>query len=66
MCIRDSDLQTPKTIYGFLARGIIKRSQDALSSKMTIMCCDNISDGGEFLKAGVEHLLSQYSSEALA
>ena len=60
------DLKTPKTVYGFLARGIIKRSQLALSSKMTIMCCDNISGGGEFLKAGVEHLLSLHSSEALA
>ena len=65
-----TSLDTPKTIYGFLARGIIKRSQDtpqdSHAAKMTIMCCDNISGGGAFLKDGVEHLLAIHSPEALA
>ena len=58
-------LENPKTIYGYLARGIIQRSQSSgRGTKLTIMCCDNISAGGEFLKLGVLHLLKQHSAEA--
>lgn len=57
--------QNPITIYGYLARGIIKRCQSSAQPlKLTVMCCDNISAGGEFLKDGVMHLLKQYSLEA--
>ena len=60
-------LETPTTIYGFLARGIIQRCQTTKpAAKLTIMCCDNISSGGDFLKQGVEHLLRKHSAEALA
>lgn len=58
-------LQNPTTIYGFLARGIIARFETAARSKLTIMCCDNISAGGELLKAGVQHLLGKHNLEAL-
>jgi len=60
-----TSLATPKTIYGFLARGIIQRSQMAPTSKLTIMCCDNISAGGELIKEGVQHLLKLHNAEAL-
>jgi len=59
-------LGSPKTIYGFLARGIIQRSENTKTiAKVTIMSCDNISGGGEFLKQGVEHLLAQHDGNAL-
>ncbi len=61
-----ASLESPTTIYGFLARGIIQRVQNELNSKLTIMCCDNISKGGEFLKSGVEHLLNIHAPEALS
>jgi len=61
-----ASLDTPTTLYGFLARGIIQRSQTAATAKLTIMCCDNISAGGEHIKQGVEHLLAQHNPEALA
>lgn len=59
-----SSLQTPTTIYGFLARGLIERLQNASTSKLTIMCCDNISGGGELLKDGVMGLLEKHHKEA--
>ena len=59
-------LNSPRTIYGFLARGIIQRCQTTHPpAKLTIMCCDNISGGGEFLREGVQHLLRRHSSNAL-
>lgn len=61
-----ASLETPRTIYGFLARGLIQRQQNDLpGSKLTILCCDNISGGGEFLKAGVERLLQTHDKTAL-
>lgn len=59
-----TSLENPMTIYGFLARGIIQRFETAAQSKLTIMCCDNISAGGELLKVGVEHLLGEHNAEA--
>lgn len=58
-------LDTPKTIYGFLAKGIMERSRTGEASKLTIMCCDNISGGGEYLKQGIEKLLAQHDDTAL-
>ena len=58
-------LDNPKTIYGFIARGIIARSQSASAAKLTVMCCDNISEGGALLRAGVEHLLRAHNPQAL-
>jgi len=61
-----SSLDEPKTIYGFLARGLIERAKHGHSkAKITVMCCDNISNGGEYLKVGVTRLLEQHSPETL-
>ena len=60
-----ASLDSPTTIYGFLARGIIARRQTDSASKLTIMCCDNISGGGEHLKAGTEYLLAAHNEPAL-
>lgn len=60
-------LDTPKTIYGFLARGIMQRAKQAgTPAPLTIMCCDNISGGGSYLKNGVETLLRRHDKTALA
>ena len=60
-------LDNPVTLYGFIAAGIIKRFEQAdVASPLTVMCCDNISAGGEKLKDGVLYLLSQHSAKALA
>lgn len=60
-----SSLDSPKTIYGFLARGLIQRHHNQHpSAKLTIMCCDNITGGGEFLKAGVERLLQTHDLDS--
>lgn len=62
-----ASLEAPTTIYGFLARGLIARFQNPTErSKLTIMCCDNISAGGELLKHGVLHLLREHNSQAHA
>ena len=62
-----SSLDTPTTIYGFLAAGLIQRFKTApTDSKLTILCCDNISCGGERLRQGVHSLLRRHSPEALA
>ena len=62
-----TSLDAPKTIYGFLTRGLMQRAEtDLPGSKLTIMCCDNISGGGEFLKAGVERLLRTHDMKAHA
>lgn len=61
-----SSLELPRTIYGYLARALIMRSQSKKqSSKLTIMCCDNISAGGEILQEGVHHLLHCHNGQAL-
>lgn len=59
-------LENPTTIYGFLARGIILRAEISPTSKFTVLCCDNISGGGAYLKDGVEHLLRAHNRDALA
>ena len=58
-------LESSTTIYGFLAQGLIARHQQAPDSKLTIMCCDNISKGGELLQSGVHYLLSQHNMPTL-
>lgn len=60
-------LDKPKTIYGFLAKAIIQRAQSSNDpAKLTVMCCDNISAGGAFLKEGVRSLLEQHDPKALS
>ena len=61
-----TSLKIPTTIYGFLAAGIIQRHKTAPDGSMlTVMCCDNISTGGEILRHSVHHLLKLHSPETL-
>lgn len=59
-----SDLTTidaPKTTYGFIAAALIKRcNQEGLP--ITILCCDNVHNGGEHLRLGVELMLAKHST----
>lgn len=59
-------LTAPKTLYGFIAAGIIGRSKsNDEKSKLTVLCCDNISHGGNWIEKGVYHLLRQHDPIAL-
>jgi len=58
-------LGSPSTIYGFLAAGIAQRFKtNPDGPKLTVMCCDNISAGGESLAQGVMHLLELHHPDA--
>lgn len=58
-------LTAPKTIYGFIAAGIIRRSMsNDENTKLTVLCCDNISNGGAWIKKGVQHLLGLHDAKA--
>lgn len=58
-------LEQPLTIYGFLAASLIKRATNR-GTPITILCCDNIQDGGEHLKHGVELLLKHHSPDTMS
>lgn len=61
-----TSLDAPVTIYGFIAAGIIQRSEaSGPHAKLTVMCCDNISAGGELLETGVHQLLKTHRLDAL-
>ena len=57
-------LKSPKTIYGYLAATLIKRSVNK-GTALSILCCDNINAGGENLRDGVQNLLEHHSPETL-
>ena len=57
-------LELPKTAYGYIASALIKRSAQK-GTPLTILCCDNVQNGGEHLLAGVRMLLKTHSSETL-
>ncbi|MGI9288012.1 MAG: mannitol dehydrogenase family protein [Pseudomonadales bacterium] len=64
--IADSaSLETPRTIYGYLAAAIIQRRKNGRHCKhggapLSVLCCDNIQSGGEHLQAGVQRLLQHH------
>lgn len=59
-CADLMSLQEPRTVYGYLAAAIIRRSQ-AKTGPMTILCCDNIQGGGDILRQGALNLLQEHS-----
>lgn len=52
-------LNAPQTIYGYLAAAVIKRRQQG-GEPLTVICCDNLRGGGEYLGTGVFKLLEQH------
>lgn len=57
-------LKVPKTTYGYLAAAIVIRCANK-GAPLTVLCCDNIHAGGEFLLDGVRMLLERHSPDAL-
>lgn len=65
-----ASIDRPKTTYGYLAAGFIKRAglaTDAAQcdSAITVLCCDNMNGGGEHLQEGVRLLLERHSPSTL-
>jgi fructuronate reductase len=59
-----ASLTEPETIYGYLAAAIIERCNND-GPALTVICCDNIKEGGLLLNSGVNKLLEQHSAPAL-
>ncbi|ABG42151.1 Mannitol dehydrogenase rossman-like protein [Paraglaciecola sp. T6c] len=60
-----ASLTAPKTTYGYLAAGLIKRASKG-DSPITLLCCDNMNAGGERLRDGVHMLLAKHSPETVS
>ena len=63
-----SDLDScdaPSTVYGFLAAALVRRVQFG-AGPVTVLCCDNIQNGGSVLRQGTERLLAKYATVELA
>ncbi|MDG1986796.1 MAG: mannitol dehydrogenase family protein [Halieaceae bacterium] len=58
-----SCLENPRSIYGYLAAAIIQRSTYK-GPPLSVLCCDNIHDGGTKIKTGVHILLEKHSRVA--
>jgi mannitol 2-dehydrogenase len=52
--------QNPKTAYGYIVKGLLKRKHNN-SGALTIMCCDNLPGNGHI----TQHLLNQFIAEAV-
>ena len=59
-----ASLASPKTTYGYLAAGLIKRASRG-DGPITVMCCDNMNAGGERLRDGVHMLLAKHSPDTV-
>lgn len=56
-------LESPKTIYGYLAAGLIQRRKNG-GAPLSVLCCDNIQSGGAHLQTGVRMLLLQHDKDS--
>lgn len=59
-----ASLDTPLSIYGFITAGLIMRYHTS-QSPITILCCDNVQNGGGLLADGVAYLLKIHAPELL-
>lgn len=57
-------LDHPRTLYGYLAAGFIRRAAQQ-GEPLTVLCCDNLSAGGDKLREGVTRILHAHSPSAL-
>ena len=55
----------PKTIIGYLSRGLILRSK-LINSPITIISCDNLSKNGDILKKLIIEFMSIYNPEKIS
>jgi fructuronate reductase len=56
-------LDRPRTIYGFLAAGLILRRQSG-REPLTVICCDNLQGGGQLLATGVDRMLQAHCADS--
>lgn len=54
-----ASITAPKTTYGFIAAALIQRHNNQ-GLPITILCCDNVHNGGEHLRLGVELMLTKH------
>ena len=59
-----NSLERPRSIYGYIASAIIQRSKDD-AAPLSVICCDNIQDGGVTLREGVDMLLKLHAKDVL-
>lgn len=59
-----ASLDSPTTIYGYLAAGIIRRREKS-GEALSVLCCDNVQNGGDHLANGVHYLLRQHDAGCL-
>ena len=59
-----NSLERPRSIYGYIAAAIIQRSKDH-AAPLSVICCDNIQDGGVTLREGVDMLLELHAKDVL-
>ena len=59
-----NSLERPRSIYGYIAAAIIQRSKD-YAAPLSVICCDNIQDGGVTLREGVDMLLELHAKDVL-
>ena len=60
-----NSLSRPATIYGYLTAAIIRR-RNGCSEPLSIVCCDNLQGGGNYLRKGVQELLAIHDPTSLA
>ncbi|WP_347564626.1 mannitol dehydrogenase family protein [Alteromonas sp. 5E99-2] len=65
ICHDLNNIDTPKTVFGYLAAALIQRASSN-SKAITILCCDNMNGGGEYLHQGVQCLLEKHSPDTLS
>ena len=52
-------LGSPRTVYGYLAAAIVRRVEEG-AGPVTVLCCDNVREGGAILKEGVTMVLGEH------
>ena len=57
-------LEQPKTIYGYIAAGLIARHANC-RTPITILCCDNIQHGGNVIRTGVTQLIQTHAPHVI-
>lgn len=60
-----NDTAAPKTVFGFLAKGLQRRKEAGLNG-LTLMSCDNIQENGEVLHFALDAYLDAFDPELKA
>ena len=56
--------QDPVTVFGYLAAGLARRAQEEVEP-VTVLCCDNVKDGGAILRDGTCHVIAESAPECI-